>query len=224
MRLAVIAMILCFMALSTSATGWAAAPPGQPLAVQFPKVEIPSASTLTTQTSGNVGGLPAVLSLKTGGTFAVSVSGLPALGEFSGTFACSGGGCALTLTNATGVFSKVTGTTLTVSSTGAVSGLLDTSFKNHGEWVSTVARAAAKLKAEDKLPNDLTVGELVSEAAKNQQEVHEASQPGNGSENGKGSGNGNGSGGGNGHGSGGGNGSGSGNGHGNGGGNGRTSH
>lgn len=184
MRWAAGATVFCMLALAGAAPVLGA-PAEVPLIFEFSKVQIPSTG-MATQTAGSVGGLPITLSLtattspgcpggSTCGTFVASVTGLgasasPQFGVLHGTFVCSAGGCSLTLTGVTGVFSKVTSVTFTLSPTGPTSGVLSTALPNHGAWVSTVARAAAMLKAEGLLPSEITVGDLVSEAAHNQQQ------------------------------------------------------
>ena len=229
-----------WMVLAAIVPGWAAQ--GIEFAVAFGPFTVPSGLGMTSQTGGTVGGLSVTLSMMSGsgsgcpsggscGTFTTSVAGLGTIasaqfGQLSGTFACSSGGCTFTITGATGVFSRVTGTALSLSSTGPTSTMLGTSFPNHGAYVSEVARSAAKLKAQGLMPADMTVGDIVSQAAHNQKELQQVSQQGGqeigtGSEasggnaggQGNGTGNGNGKSNENGNGSGG-NGNGGGNGHG----------
>ena len=186
---------LCAAILVMVTPGWAAAP-GAPLAYEFSRVQVPS--TTPTTTPGTVGGLPATWSLtktpqpgcatgSTCGTFSVSVKGLSPtastqFGQIHGTFSCSSGACSFALTSTSGVFSKVTGATMAGSPTGASAGLLATGFANHGGWVSTVAGAAAKLKAEGMMPAGMTVGDLVSKAARaERKEGVQASQGSQGS-------------------------------------------
>jgi hypothetical protein len=90
----------------------------------------PPTSTPATKTSfdATLGGVQGTLTMKTDGTWTMSVAGQTFA---SGTYTCGGGSCSFSGTTLAGksVSFSMTGTT------GTLSGL----FPNHGAWVSTVA-------------------------------------------------------------------------------------
>jgi len=159
-----------------------AAAEGYSLAYEFAPAQIPSPGSAAT-TPGSVGGLPSALSLTATkgacasgsecGTFAVSVAGIPAsanaqFGQFQGTFACANSGCSLAITRATGIFAKVqAGAALSLHATSPSMGTIGTSLFSRGDWVATVARTAAAMKAGGELPAAITVKDLVVLAASN---------------------------------------------------------
>lgn len=162
--------------------GWAAPGIGYPLAFDFARGRFPSAGNVATLV-GTVGGLPSWLSLGAApgqcspdgacGTFVVAVSGIPSkvsrrFGQLQGPFACLSGGCALTITDASGVFSRVrVGLPLFVRSEQPIAEFLGTALTSRADWVSTVARTAAAMKAEGALPASMSVEDLVVQAASN---------------------------------------------------------
>jgi hypothetical protein len=158
---------------------------GYPLTYRFAAHTIPTVPGEMATVEGTIGGLPATLVLRTSagcsqgqpcGVFMAWVTPLEGtrasaeFGQMSGTFACAGDECKLTLVSKTGVFSKLTASVLTVSGKTASTGLLGTAFTSLGDWVSSVEQAAAALKAEGVLPAGVSVADLVSDAASNQRD------------------------------------------------------
>jgi hypothetical protein len=161
---------------------WAAPGIGYPLAFDFARGHFPAAGSAATLV-GTVGGLPSWLSLGAApgqcapdgacGTFVVAVSGIPSkvsrrFGQLQGPFACQSGGCAFTITDVSGVFSRVrVGIPLFIRPEQPIAEFLGTSLTSRGDWVSTVARTAAAMKAEGVLPASMSVEDLVVQAASN---------------------------------------------------------
>jgi hypothetical protein len=110
----------------------------------------PPTSAPATKTSfdATLGGVQGTLTMKTDGTWTMSVAGQTFA---SGTYTCGGGSCSFSGTTLSGksVSFSMTGTT------GTLSGL----FATHGAWVSTVAGWA------NTHVSGRTRGEVVSQAA-----------------------------------------------------------
>ncbi len=196
---AVIASGLLLLAMALAA--WAGA--GYPLAYRFARAQIPAHDGVAA-VPGAIGGLRSVLELSarggcargTCGTFVASVSGIPAgvrarFGQLRGPFACQGGRCALTVGSASGIFSKARpGALLSVSTGRPAEGTIETGLVSRADWVATVARAAAAMKAEGILAGPASVTELVTQAASNEARTGGSEDPSGGppSDPGKGSG------------------------------------
>lgn len=178
--------------LATALVAWAGA--GYPLAYRFARAQAPARDGVAA-VAGVIGGLPSVLELsagggcaagKTCGTFVASVSAIPAgvrarFGQLRGPFACRGGGCALTIGSASGIFSRARpGALLSVSAGRPAEGTIQTSLASRADWVATVARAAAAMKAEGILAGPASVAELVTEAASNEARAGGSEDPSGG--------------------------------------------
>ncbi len=131
--------------------------------------------TGTNTYSGTVGGLQATLQLTPSGTSEGTFTLKTVVGTFSGKYALSGSEITLTVQTATGAYAGhlATGATLMFLRAGGMA-ILQTSFANHGQYVSTVAKIVKALEQAGKLPPDTNPGQIVSGAAHNERELKEA--------------------------------------------------
>jgi len=114
---------------------------------------------------GTFGGLPATLVLSNG-TFTLTTP----LGTLGGTYTITNGTLTLTVSSATGIYAGqfTTGTQITLARTGGTV-VVSTLFRNHGAYVSAVARAAQRVD----LPAGTTRGAIIRLAAHNQKALRE---------------------------------------------------
>lgn len=119
---------------------------------------------------GTFGGLPATLTLSIG-TFTLTTP----LGTLSGTYTSTNGTLTLTVTAATGIYAGQfpSGTQVTLARTGGTVAV-STLFRNHGAYVSAVARAIQRVD----LPAGTTRGAIVRLAAQNQKALRELQEAG----------------------------------------------